>query len=268
MDQDLFHNWLEQSFIPEIECHQVPKPVLLLIDRAKVHTSLFILELCDENNIILYTYYPSSTHLLQVLDLELMGSVKMMYRQEVHKWLSNNIERSYDKLAFMEVFRIVFDKCTTVANAVKGFKKSGVFPWNPVIINDKKLTISTMFKNQSQLPDVNTSINEGDPEMSEKPKEDTGEENVTETVAEAHAENSILKKPTGMAAIICPDGLFKEVIIDGMCYTMTPLDEPKEACVPITSATVPVSSAKCSEIVDELLTMPVVKRRRLLGFTH
>ena len=83
---------------------------------------------------------------------------------------------------FMEVFRIVFDKCTTMANAIKGFKKSGVFPWNAMIINDKQLAPSTMFENQSQLPDVNTSINEDGPETHEKPKEDSGRQNVTETV--------------------------------------------------------------------------------------
>ena len=163
----------------------------------------------------------------------------------------------------MEVFRIVSDKCTAVANTVKGFKKSGVFPWNPAIINNKKLAPSTMFENQSQLPDVDTSINEGGPETSENPKEDTRTENVTETVAEVHAEDPKLKQPTGMAATICPDGLLKEVIIDGVSYTMTPLDEPKEASVPPTSATVPVSSAKCSEIVDEVLTTPVVKKKTL-----
>ena len=82
---------------------------------------------------------------------------------------------------------------------------------------------------------------------------------MTETVAEVHAEDPILKKPMGMAATICPNGLFKEVIIDGMHYMMTPVDEPKEACVRTTSVTVPVSPAKCSEIVYELLTTPVVK---------
>ena len=167
----------------------------------------------------------------------------MTYRQEVQKWLSNNIEK-YDKLTFMEVFRMVFDKCTTVANTIKGFKKSGVFPWNPVIINNKKLTPLTMFENQSQLPDVNTSINEGGPKTSEKPKEDTRAENVTETVAEVHAEDSKLKEPTGMAATICPDSLLKEVIIDGVRYAITPLNEPKEASVPTMSVTVPVTSTK------------------------
>ena len=45
MDQDLFYNWLGQSFIPKIERYCVPKPILLLIDGAKVHISLFISEL-------------------------------------------------------------------------------------------------------------------------------------------------------------------------------------------------------------------------------
>ena len=44
---------------------------------------------------------------------------------------------------------------------------------------------------------------------------------------------------------------------------MTPLDEPKEACVPTMSATVTVSSAKHSEIV-KLLTTPVVKKKKTL----
>ena len=41
------------KLIPEIEWRHVPKPVLLLIDGEKVHISLFISKLCDENNIIL-----------------------------------------------------------------------------------------------------------------------------------------------------------------------------------------------------------------------
>ena len=59
MDQNLFFNWLEQSFIPEIGKCRVPKPMLLLIDRAKVHISLFISELCDKHNVIHYTYLPT-----------------------------------------------------------------------------------------------------------------------------------------------------------------------------------------------------------------
>ena len=101
-----------------------------------------------------------------------------------------------------------------------------------------------MFENQSQLPDVNMSINEDGPETSEKPKEDTRTENVTEAVAEVHAEDPKSKEPTGMAGTIHANSLLKEVIIYGVCFSITPLDEPKEASVPTVSATVPVTSAK------------------------
>ena len=144
----------------------------------------------------------------------------------------------------MEVFWIIFDKCMIVANAIEGFKKSGVFLWDPTAINDKKLAPSTMFEKQGELPDVNMSINEGSPETHEKPKEDDRRENVTEVVAEVHAQEPKTKESMGMAVTICPDGLLKEVIIDRVCYSITPLDEPKEVSVPTTSATVPLSSAK------------------------
>ena len=101
-----------------------------------------------------------------------------------------------------------------------------------------------MFENQSQLPDVNMSINEGGSETSEKPKEDTRTENVTETFAEVHAEDPKSKEPMGMAATIHPDGLLKVVIIDGVGYAIILLNEPKEASVPTMSVTVPVTSAK------------------------
>ena len=69
------------------------------------------------------------------------------------------------------------------------------------------------------------SINEGGPETHEKPTEDGGRKNVTETVAEVHAEDPKLKEPMGMAVTIHPNGLLKEVIIDGVHYAITPLDE-------------------------------------------
>ena len=263
MDQDLFYNWLEHSFIPEIEKCHIPKPVLLLIDGAKVHISLFIFELCNEHNVILYTYLPNLTHLLQALDLELMGLVKTTYQQEVQKWMSNNIEKFYDKLGVMQVFRIVFDKCSTVSNAKEGFKKSRVFPWNLSIIDDKKLAPLTMFEKQTELPNVNSSINECVPASGDKGNEDDVQ-NVTQTVAKVHSVPVKAKEPSGMGVTIWPDGLLKEVIIDGIHYTMTPLDELKEACVP-TSATVPVSSAKRSKILNKVLTTLVVKMKETPG---
>ena len=119
-----------------------------------------------------------------------------------------------------------------------------------------------MFEEQTKLPDVNSSINEGVPASGDKGNEDDVQ-NVTQTVAKVHSEPAKAKEPSGMGATIQPNGLLKEVIIDGIHYMMTTLDEPKEACVLTTSATVPVCSAKCSEILEEVLTTPVIKKKTL-----
>ena len=154
-----------------------------------------------------------------------------------------------------------------VFNSIKrnrGIQEERGFSWNPSIIDDKKLAPSTMFEKQTELPNVNSSINEGVPASGDKGNEDDVQ-NMIQTVAKVHYKPAKAKEPSGMGATIWPDGLLKEVIIDGIHYTMTPLDEPKEACVPTTSATVPVSSAKHSKILDEVLTTPVVKKKKTLG---
>ena len=128
MGTDLFEKWLEESFILEIDRACIQKPILLVIDGAKCHISLSILELCNENNIILYTLLPNMTHLIQPLDLSLMGSIKTNYWECICKWLQNNPGGIYDKNAFIEVFAEVHNKDATVENTVSGFCHTGIFP--------------------------------------------------------------------------------------------------------------------------------------------
>ena len=111
----------QRVFIPEEEKAHIPKSILLVIDGAKCHISLPISELCDKN-IILYTLLPNMTHLIQPLDLSLMGGIKMNYRECVRKWLQNNPGSVYDKNTFIKVFAKVHKKAVTVNNAVSGFQ--------------------------------------------------------------------------------------------------------------------------------------------------
>ena len=161
MDADLFEKWLEESLIPEIDKAHIPKPVLLVIDGAKCHINLLILELCNDNNIILYMLLPNVTHLLQPLDLSLMGSIKTNYWECICKWLQNNPGGVYDKNTFIEVFAKVHKKAATVENAVSGFHHVGTFPWYPTKVDDKKLAPVELLKKDEPIPDINVSLNEG-----------------------------------------------------------------------------------------------------------
>ena len=118
IDVNLIEKWFKESFIHEAEKACIPKPVLLVIDGTKCHISLPISELCDENNIILYMLLLNTTHLIQPLDLSLMGSIKMNCCKCVRKWLQNNPGATYDKNAFIKVFAEVHKKAVTVENAV------------------------------------------------------------------------------------------------------------------------------------------------------
>ena len=85
MDTCLFQEYLENGFDKALaDCH-VQHPVLLFIDGAQCHLSIEASEYCDQNGIYLYMLYPNATHLLQPLDLSLMGSLKTNYRSEMKK---------------------------------------------------------------------------------------------------------------------------------------------------------------------------------------
>ena len=85
MDQLLFLQWLHNVFDPTVTAMGIKRPILLIIDGTGVHLSLWISEFCDDKIILLYVLYPNSTHLTQLLDLSLMGSVKVHYKEVVHK---------------------------------------------------------------------------------------------------------------------------------------------------------------------------------------
>ena len=136
--------------------------MILFIDRAKVHLSIEASEFCTYNDIILYTLYPNATHLIQPLDLALMGSVKSVYKEEMRKWLMRNIGETFDKYRFVKVFKETYQRSCTVINAVQGFEKAGIIPWNPQKVKTGKLYPAELYTRQDPMPQVaaDTSTNE------------------------------------------------------------------------------------------------------------
>ena len=131
MDSELFSTWLELTFNAYVINMHIPKPVMLFVDGAKVHISLEISEYCDANGIILYMLLPNSTHLIQPLDLVVMGSMKAVYRDMVRRWIMDNPFKGYDRDGFIELLPKVIERVCTLDNGKKGFEVSGIHPWNP-----------------------------------------------------------------------------------------------------------------------------------------
>ena len=187
--------------------------------------SLPISELCDENNVILYTLLPNATHLIQPLDLSLMGSIKMNYQQCVHKWLQNNLDGMYDTDSFIEVFAKVHKKAATVENAVSGFCHAEIFPWDQTKVDDKKFAPAKLFKKDKLMPDVNTSLNEGRGEA-ENSREEEASGSTQAEYKSPEKEIKALGSGDGKNRVVTTinlDGLINEIVIDRVKYQMVPL---------------------------------------------
>ena len=191
MDTKLFAEWLEHGFNECITRRKVTKPVILFIDGAKVHLSIEASEFCANNNIILYTLYPNATHLIQPLDLTVMGSVKAIYKEEMRRWLMRNIGETFDKYRFIEVFKETYERSCTFINAAQGFQKAGIVPWNPQKVKTGKLYPAELYTRQEAIPHVAADTSTNEP--NDEPHVASGTANVPETSTEKAAEKTAEK---------------------------------------------------------------------------
>ena len=111
MNGALFEVWVQNVFNVALTEHWVKKPVLLLTDGAQSYIKLETAEFCVANSITLYVFLPNATHIMQPLDLQLMGAFKQHYHEEVQWWLSDHLGELFTKWDFAGVFKRKCGKC-------------------------------------------------------------------------------------------------------------------------------------------------------------
>lgn len=146
MDADLFVAFLEH-FLHFVKSKSIPFPVILFVDGHATHMTLAASEFCSKNGIILYCLLPNATHILQACDIGLFSPMKSAWISEVKYWQMNHIGEVLTKKTFPEVFKIVWDRVTTLENSTQGFKKSGLYPLTPEGIDLTKLGPSKLVQN-------------------------------------------------------------------------------------------------------------------------
>ncbi|GBM78851.1 hypothetical protein AVEN_157810-1 [Araneus ventricosus] len=129
INKDTFLVWFKK-FIE----HSNPGPkkqVLLIIDSHNSHTkSLELVSLVRANNVVLLCFPPHTTHRLQSLDVSFMAPLSTFYEQETGKWLINHSGRCVTIYQVGKLFKAVFSRAATAQTAVKGFEKTGIYPFN------------------------------------------------------------------------------------------------------------------------------------------
>ncbi len=128
IDQELFQFWLDEHFLSNVTPH---RPILLLLDGHSSHFKPTSIEYAKKKGVVIFCLPPHTTHECQPLDVSLFGSLKARWRNECHKFYRKNPGLVINKFNFCSIFKKAWLLAVIPANLCSGFKKTGVFPFNP-----------------------------------------------------------------------------------------------------------------------------------------
>ena len=131
MTTGLFESWLTEHYLR----HAVSsRPLLLLLDGHSTHYQPEVIRLAREKEVIMLCLPPHSTHEAQPLDVGVFGPLKAHWTNVCHECFQSNPGKVLSKFNFNSLFAKAWMKCIQPENIINGFKKCGVYPFNPKAI--------------------------------------------------------------------------------------------------------------------------------------
>ena len=133
IDTELFYAWMKKIFLK----YAVPEgPIILLTDGHKTHINIKVIDLCRENNIVLFCLPPHTTHALQPLDVVVFKSLKDSFGKAVRALSFSKKKFVVTKRKFARVVKHPLDQPFTISNVKAGFAKCGIYPFDPLAIEN------------------------------------------------------------------------------------------------------------------------------------
>ena len=128
MDMELFDLWFTNHFL---RFAPAARPILLLLDGHSSHYCPDAVRLAAQEQVILFTLPPNTTHLSQPLDKGCFSSqLKVAWKEACHHFLTINPGKVVTRYQFSMLFSQAWMKSMTVSNICAGFRVTGVHPLN------------------------------------------------------------------------------------------------------------------------------------------
>lgn len=135
MNTEVFSTWFDH-FLNHIK-PTAEDPVLLFLDGHNSHTkNLKVIAKARDNHVVIICLPPHTTHRLQPLDVAVMFPLSRYLDQSLEKWLNNHPGRTVSVFQMSSIFCEAYLKACTPENALKGFQKTGIFPYNDGLFTD------------------------------------------------------------------------------------------------------------------------------------
>ena len=217
MDSELFLKWFQRIFIVHAR-PSAENPVLLLLDGHASHCSPQLIDCARENHVILLALAPHTTHLCLPLDVCVYKVLKMNIGKQVKLGQALKGDLWILKRNVPRILKEPFEKSMSLANIKSGFRKCGIFPFNPNAIDKEKLLRNKL------IPDETVDLS-------------LPAETEASTVASVPQQSDANQAMTASASLVVPDNQLGVTLnIDGLQTTVTPGPEDHPATVVIPSS--------------------------------
>ncbi|CAG4943535.1 unnamed protein product [Colias eurytheme] len=164
MRGDVFFEYITNDFNNWLERNNIIKPVLLLVDGHKSYMSLMLCTICEQLNIILYALPPNTTHIFQPADVSVFAPLKASWKNTVRNFLMKpeNINKTVTKTNFCKLFAETLQETNLATYIQNGFKRCGLYPFDPNALDYTKCVIDTMQNIKTRQSTPGTGISRAD----------------------------------------------------------------------------------------------------------
>jgi hypothetical protein len=140
MRSDTFYEYIANGLNKWLNENKVTRPILLLVDGHKSHLSVELSQFCHERGIILYALPPNTTHIMQPADVSVFKPLKTNWKKTVRQWQAKpeNVNCVLTKCTFCPLLEQVLQDESLPQTIQNGFRKCGLFPFNPEAVDYSK----------------------------------------------------------------------------------------------------------------------------------
>ena len=124
------------------------RPLLLVLDGHSTHYQPALIKYANENQVILLCLPPHTTYESQPLDAIVFKPFKKNWNDACHRFMEQNPGKVIRKYNFSPLLNEAWNKMMTPKVISAGFKRAGIYPFNPNVI---KYCVSTSLE-ESAIP--------------------------------------------------------------------------------------------------------------------
>ena len=128
VDSELFRGWLTDHFL---QFSVAARPLLLILDGHSSHYQPELVPYAKEKDVILFCLPPHTTHESQPLDISVFKPLKQNWQIACHKFMQSHPGKVITKYQFSPFLNEAWMATMTPANICSGFRKCGIYPYNP-----------------------------------------------------------------------------------------------------------------------------------------